>query len=98
MKIINYEELFGEFKRDGVISKDANQIANTLICELCIQPGTGLAKFLGVKACFDNHMALRVWVQQRLDDNPDYLYLIDEICQQLQSELYRLLPQPVYGF
>ena len=96
MKIINYEELFGEFKPDGAISKDANQIANTLICELCIQSGKGLARFLGVKSCFDNHMAMRVWVQQRLDDNPDYL--VDEMCQQLQRELYRLLPQPAYGF
>ncbi len=95
MKIINYDKLFGEFKPDGAISKDANQIANTLICELCIQSGKGLARFLGVKSCFDNHMALRVWVQQRLDDNPDYL--VDEMCQQLQSELYKLLPQPAYG-
>ena len=96
MKIINYDKLFGEFKPDGVISKDANQIANTLIRELCIQSGKGLARFLGVKSCFDNHMALRVWVQQRLDDNPDYL--VDEMYQQLQSELYRLLPQPACGF
>ncbi|MGP5347322.1 hypothetical protein ACTXLJ_11755 [Psychrobacter celer] len=58
MKIINYEQLFGEFKRDGAISKDANQIANMLICELCIQSGKGLAHFLGVKSCFDNHMAM----------------------------------------
>ena len=96
MKIINYDKLFGEFKPDGAISKDANQIANTLICELCIQSGKELARFLGVKSCFDNHMAMRVWVQQRLDDNPDYL--VDEMCQQLQRELYRLLPQPAYGF
>ena len=96
MKIINYDKLFAEFKRDGAISKDANQIANTLICELCIQPGKGLARFLGVKSCFDNHMALRVWVQQRLDDNPDYL--VNEMYQQLQSEFYRLLPQPACGF
>ena len=43
-----------------------------------IQSGKGLARFLGVKSCFDNHMALRVWVQQRLDDNPDYL--VKEMC------------------
>ncbi|WP_192993999.1 hypothetical protein [Psychrobacter celer] len=54
MKIINYDKLFGEFKRDGAISKDANEIANTLIRELCIQSGKGLARFLGVKSCFDN--------------------------------------------
>jgi len=95
MKTINYDKLFGEFKPDGAISEDANQIANTLICELCIQSGKGLARFLGVKSCFDNHMAMRVWVQQRLDDNPDYL--VNEMCQQLQSEFYRRLPQTAYG-
>ena len=31
MKIINYEKLFGEFKRDGAISEDANEIANALM-------------------------------------------------------------------
>ncbi|WP_264298664.1 hypothetical protein [Psychrobacter celer] len=41
-------------------------------------------------------MALRAWVQQRLDANPDYL--VNEMCQQLQSELYALLPQPACGF
>ena len=95
MKIINYEELFAEFKRDGAISEDANEIANTLICELCIQSGKGLARFLGVKSCFDNHMAMRVWVQKHLDANDDYM--VDEMCNQLESELYGLLPQSGYG-
>lgn len=96
MKIINYDQLFGEFKRDGAISENANEIANTLICELCIQSGTGLARFLGVKSCFNNHMAMRVWVQKRLDANSDYL--LDEMCRQLESELYGLLPQTSYGY
>ena len=95
MKIINYEELFAEFKRDGAISEDANEIANTLIRELCIQSGKGLARFLGVKSCFNNHMAMRVWVQKRLDANNDYM--VDEMCNQLESELYGLLPQSGYG-
>lgn len=95
MKIINYDKLFGEFKPDGAISKDANQIANMLICELCIQSGKGLARFLGVKSCFDNHMAMRVWVQKHLDANDDYM--VDEMCNQLESELYGLLPQSGYG-
>ena len=96
MKIINYEQLFAEFKRDGAISEDANEIANTLIRELCIQTGTGLARFLGVKPCFDNHMAMRVWVQKRLDANDDYM--VDEICRQLECKLYELLPQTGYEY
>ena len=94
MKIINYEELFAEFKRDGAISEDANEIANTLIRELYIQTGTGLARFLGVKRCFDNDMALRIWVQKRLDASFDYV--IDDMRCQLQSELYELLPHSGY--
>ena len=96
MKIINFDELFNEFKRDGAISEDANEIANTLIRELFIQSGTGLACFLGVKPCFDNHMAMRVWVQKRLDANDDYV--VDEMCSQLECELYGLLPQTGYGY
>jgi len=95
MKIINYEELFGEFKPDGAISEDANVIANSLMRELYISSGNNLARFLGVKHCFNNDMAMRVWVQKRLDASLDYV--IDDMRYQLQSELYELLPQSGYG-
>ena len=95
MTIINYEELFAEFKPDGAISDDANEIANALMRELYISSGHNLARFLGVKSCFNNDMALRVWVQKRLDANLDYV--IEDVRCQLQSELYELLPQPGYG-
>ena len=95
MTIINYEELFAEFKPDGAISDDANEIANALMRELYISSGQNLARFLGVKSCFNNDMALRVWVQKRLDANLDYV--IEDVRCQLQSELYELLPQPGYG-
>ena len=95
MKIINYEELFAEFKRDGAISEDANEMANTLIRELCIQSGTGLARFLSVKSCFDNHTAMRVWVQKRLDAQDGYF--VEDMSSKLQSELYELLPHSSYG-
>ncbi len=96
MKIIDYDKLHATFKPSGYVSDDANDIANTLICELCIQSGIGLARFLNVDSCFDNHMAMRVWVQKRLDANSGYL--VDEICHQLESELYGLLPQTGYDY
>ena len=96
MKIIDYDSLFAKFKPSGHVSEDANRITNTLICELCIRSGVGLARFLSVDSCFDNHMALRIWVQKRLDANPDYV--LDEMCGQLESELYGLLPQTGYGY
>ena len=94
MTIINYEELFAELKRDGAISADANLIANALMRELYISSGYDLARFLGVKRCFDNDMALRVWVQKRLDTQDGYF--VEDISSKLQSELYELLPQSGY--
>lgn len=94
MTIINYEELFSEFKRDGAISEDANEIANVLMRELYVSSGYNLARFLGVKRCFTNDMAMRVWVQKRLDANLDYV--IEDMRCQFQSELYELLPHSDY--
>ena len=94
MTIINYEELFSEFKRDGAISDDANEIANALMRELYISSGHNLARFLGVKRCFTNDMAMRVWVQKRLDASLGYV--VEDMRCQLQRELYELLPQSGY--
>ena len=94
MKIINYAELFDELKRDGAISEDANEIANALMRELYVSSGYNLARFLGVKRCFDNDMAMRVWVQKRLDASLGYV--IEDMRCQLQSELYELLPHSDY--
>ena len=80
MTIINYEQLFSEFKRDGAISEDANVIANALMRELYISSGHQLARFLGVKRCFTNDMAMRVWVQKRLDASLGYV-VEDMRCQ-----------------
>ena len=96
MKIIDYDKLHATFKPSGYISNDANNMANSLICELCIQSGTGLARLLNVDSCFDNHMAMRVWVQKRLDASIGYV--VDDMCQQLQGELYELLPQSGYAY
>ena len=94
MKVINYEELFSEFKRGGAISEDANLIANALMHELYISSGHNLARFLGVKRCFDNDIALRVWVQKRLDAQDGYF--VEDMSSKLQSELYELLPHVGY--
>lgn len=96
MKFIDYDKLHAVLKPSGYVSEDANVIANSIICEFPIQAGNGLARFLNVDSCFDNHMALRVWVQKRLDANNDYL--LDEISHQLECELYGLLPQTEYRY
>ena len=96
MKTIDYNKLFAEFRPKGYVSEDANTIANMLIYDLCIQPGSNLARFLGVKPCFDNHMAMRIWVQKRLDASLGYV--VEDMYVQLQSEIYELLPQSGYGY
>ena len=96
MKSIDYDKLHAAFKPSGYVSQDANTIANILIYDLCIQPGSNLARFLEVKTCFDNHMAMRVWVQKRLDVSIGYV--VDDMYQQLQGELYELLPQHGYAY
>ena len=94
--MIDYDKLHATFKPSSYVSNDANHMANSLICELCIQSGTGLARFLSIDSCFDNHTALRIWIQKRLETNLDYVF--DDMCSQLQSELYELLPQTGYGY
>ncbi len=96
MKIIDYDKLFAEFKPNGYVSEDANTIANMLIYDLYIQSGSNLARFLGVNPCYDNHMAMRIWVQRRLDTSLEYV--IEDMCNQLQSELYDLLSTSGYGY
>ena len=96
MKMINYQKLLSQYKSKGHISGDANHIANILIRDKCIQTGSTLSKFLGVENCFNNHMAIRVWVQARLDSQESYV--LDEMCMQLGYELYDLLHSPGYHF
>lgn len=95
MQMINYEQLLKKHKRCGHLSSDANTIANILVRELQIQGGSGLARFLDVDACFDNYMAIRVWVQKQLDTQDSYI--VHETCNQLERELYGLLPQ-IHGY
>ena len=91
MKIIDYDTLLQSHKRSGHLSADANIIANRLINDMHIQNGSGLARFLEVEICFDNHRALRVWVQRQLDKQPSYM--VEDIFYQLERKLYGILLQ-----
>ena len=96
MKKINYQQLLDEYKPQGHISLDANKLANGLIRDYCIQVGHGLARFLEVDICFDNHMALRVWVQKRLDADEPCVF--EEMRAKLEAELYDLLSNSGFGY
>ena len=96
MKKINYQQLLDEYKPQGHISLDANKLANGIIHDYCIQVGHGLARFLEVDICFDNHMALRVWVQKRLDAHEPYVF--EEMRAKLESQLNDLLSNSSYSY
>lgn len=87
---ISYEELRKEFKPMGSIDDEANRIANHLICELSITTGTSISNFLEVDSCFNNHMAIRIWVQNQLINLKGDTF--DEKCQELKIKLYDSLP------
>ena len=96
MKKINYQQLLDEYKPQGHISLDANKLANGFIRDYCIQVGHGLARFLEVDICFDNHMALRVWIQTRLDAHKPYVF--EEMRAKLESQLNDLLSNSSFGY
>jgi len=50
------------------ISPLANQLSKELIIQYEIQTGYGLALYLDVDRVFDNHRAIRIWVQRMLDE------------------------------
>lgn len=51
-----------------VVSPEADTIARELIKELQIPKLHNLAFLLNVNKCFNDHQALRIWLQQQLDN------------------------------
>ena len=51
-----------------VVSPEADMVARELIQELHIPKLHNLAFLLKVNKCFDDHQALRLWLQQLLDN------------------------------
>ena len=51
-----------------VVSQEADAVARELIQEFQIPKLHNLAFMLNVNRCFDNHQALRLWLQQQLDN------------------------------
>lgn len=51
-----------------VVSQEADAIARELIEEFQIPKLHNLAFMLNVNKCFNDHQALRLWLQRQLDD------------------------------
>ena len=74
MQTVDYNKLVQDLKPNTQITDDANALANTLIIDLNIQAGQGLAVFLGMPFTLDNHKALRRWVQKQLTNETGYVF------------------------
>ncbi|MEW7195609.1 hypothetical protein [Acinetobacter baumannii] len=53
-----------------LISQQARDLGNQLIKEMNINRSYGLANFLGVNTCYDNHQAVLIWTFQLLEREP----------------------------
>lgn len=51
-----------------VVSPEADMVARELIHELHIPKLHNLAFLLEINKCFDDHQALRLWLQRMLDE------------------------------
>lgn len=51
-----------------VVSQEADAVARELIQEFQIPKLHNLAFMLNVNKCFNDHQALRLWLQRQLDD------------------------------
>ena len=53
-----------------LISQQARDLGNQLIKEMNINRSYGMANFLDVNSCYDNHQAVLIWTFQLLEREP----------------------------
>lgn len=79
-------------KNSILVSHKAKQIGFNLICELNIQNGFGLSKYLSVNNCHDNHSAILIWIDRLFEDNPGEL-----TKQEIINHLFQKLPDCIFN-
>ena len=67
-----------------VVSPEADMVARELIHELHIPKLHNLAFLLEINKCFDDHQALRLWLQRMLDEGQAHY---DDLAQQARLRL-----------
>ena len=70
-----------------VVSPEADMVARELIHELHIPKLHDLAVLLEINKCFDDHQALRLWLQRMLDEGQAHY---DDLAQQARLRLMSL--------
>ncbi|MFW1859442.1 hypothetical protein [Acinetobacter defluvii] len=71
-----------------VVSQEADNVARLLIQEMHIQKLHNLAFLLNINKCFDNHQALRLWLQKLMDDKQ---ISYDDLALQARIRLRNLI-------
>ena len=74
---------------DGVVvSLEADNVARELILELQIPKLYNLAFLLNINRCFDNHQALRLWIQNLIDHEE---VAVDDLPRYVKRKLSQLI-------
>lgn len=74
---------------DGVVvSLEADNVARELILELQIPKLYNLAFLLNINRCFDNHQALRLWIQNLIDHEE---VAVDDLPRYVKQKLSQLI-------
>ena len=71
-----------------IVSHEADSVARDLIHELHIPKLYNLAFLLQINKCFDDHQALRLWIQRLLDDGQTQA---DGLARQARIQLMNLI-------
>ncbi len=71
-----------------IVSHEADSVARELIHELHIPKLYNLAFLLQINKCFDDHQALRLWIQRLLDDGQTQG---DDLARQARIQLMNLI-------
>ena len=69
------------------VSPRAHSIADWLIFIYEIQPGYGLAPYLGFNSTVDNHDAVRLWVHQKMQVRPAAIQTLGDLRQSFAEML-----------
>lgn len=71
-----------------VVSLEADNVARELILELQIPKLYNLAFLLNINRCFDNHQALRLWIQNLIDHEE---VVVDDLPRYVRQKLSHLI-------
>jgi len=86
-----FVEMTAMLPNELLISQQARDLGNQLIKEMNINRSYGMANFLGVNTCYDNHQAVLIWTFQLLEREPT----LNELAE-IKKYFLLIFPDSVY--